>query len=92
MVGGCTGTADADTDLVSEIVMQENMVIIPAGLQPFTYYVGEPLEVITIESHASRGARLAVWGLRDGQLAQLAATPHIGTRHRVAQAFDVSDG
>lgn len=39
-------------------------------------------EVITIESHASRGARLAVWGLRDGQLALLAATPHIGTRFR----------
>ena len=56
MVGVCTGTADADTDLVSEIVMQENMVIIPAGLQPFTYYVGESLEVITIES------RSGAWG------------------------------
>jgi hypothetical protein len=39
-------------------------------------------EVITIESSDTQGARLAVWGLRDGRLVQIAATPHIGTRFR----------
>ncbi|WP_425039652.1 FG-GAP repeat domain-containing protein [Primorskyibacter sp. S187A] len=39
-------------------------------------------EVITVESHETRGARLAIWGLRAGELRQIAATPHIGTRFR----------
>jgi len=39
-------------------------------------------EVITIESSDTQGARLAVWGLRDGQLSQIVATPFIGRRFR----------
>lgn len=39
-------------------------------------------EVITVESHAELGARLAVWGLVDGRLARRAATDPIGTRFR----------
>ncbi|WP_108853268.1 FG-GAP repeat domain-containing protein [Albidovulum aquaemixtae] len=39
-------------------------------------------EVIVVESHEARGARLAVWGLKDGKLARLAATPFIGRRFR----------
>lgn len=39
-------------------------------------------EVITVESHESQGARLAVWGWKDDALTPLAATPFIGTRHR----------
>ncbi|MCK0148994.1 VCBS repeat-containing protein [Marivita sp. S6314] len=42
---------------------------------------GSP-EVITIESSDTQGGRLAVWGLRDGRLVQIVATPHIGTRFR----------
>lgn len=52
MVGICTGSSDADTDLVSEVIRQEPMVIIPSGLAPLTYYVGERLDVITIESRS----------------------------------------
>ena len=39
-------------------------------------------EVIVVEAHEEEGARLAVWGLREGRLAPLAATPFIGTRFR----------
>ena len=39
-------------------------------------------ELIAVESDAALGARLAVWGLREGRLARLAATPFIGTRFR----------
>ena len=56
MVGLCTGTAEADTDLVSEIIRMEPMVLIPSGLQAFDYAPGDPLEVITIES------RSGAWG------------------------------
>ncbi len=58
MVGICTGSADADTDLVSEIVRQEPMVIIPSGLQPLDYKVGEALDVITIESRSGAWASI----------------------------------
>jgi hypothetical protein len=39
-------------------------------------------EVIAVEAHEERGARLAVWGLRAGHLEQLAASPFIGIRFR----------
>ena len=53
---------------------------------------GNP-EVIVVETSDTLGARLAVWGLRDGQLKQLATTPHIGRRFRwlaVAGAADMN--
>jgi len=52
MVGICTGSPDADTDLQSEVLRLEPMVIIPSALNPLVYEVGEPLEVITIESRS----------------------------------------
>jgi hypothetical protein len=44
---------------------------------------GRP-EVVVVESHVQRGARLAVWGYSDrgADLTRLAATPFIGARHR----------
>ena len=39
-------------------------------------------EIITIEASDTEGARLGIWGVRDGRLVPLAATPHIGTRFR----------
>ena len=56
MVGICTGSPDADTDLVSEVIRQEPMVIIPSGLKPLKYRIGDPLDVMTIES------RSGAWG------------------------------
>lgn len=56
MVGICTGSSDADTDLVSEVIRQEPMVIIPSGLEPLKYKLGKPLQVLTIES------RSGAWG------------------------------
>ena len=56
MVGICTGSSDADTDLVSEVIRHEPMVIIPSGLQPLKYKLGKPLQVLTIES------RSGAWG------------------------------
>ena len=56
MVGICTGSPDADTDLVSEVIRQEPMVIIPSGLKPLKYRSGDTLDVMTIES------RSGAWG------------------------------
>ncbi len=52
MLGICTGSPDADTDLQSEVIRRENMVILPSGLQPIDYRVGDELDVITIESRS----------------------------------------
>ncbi|WP_292293348.1 VCBS repeat-containing protein [Marivita sp.] len=48
-------------------------------------------ELVVVESHETRGARLAVWGLVDGALVQLAATPHIGTRFRWLAPVAIAD-
>ncbi|MBV1906574.1 MAG: LysR family transcriptional regulator [Pseudomonadales bacterium] len=56
MVGLCTGSSDAETDLQSELLRLEPMVILPSLLQTIEYEVGEPLDVITIES------RSGAWG------------------------------
>ena len=58
MVGICTGSSGADTDLQSEIVRLEPMVIIPSALEPFDYEVGEQLDVITIESRSGAWASI----------------------------------
>ena len=52
MVGICTGSPDSDTDLQSEILRLEPMVIIPSALDPIAYRVGDELAVITIESRS----------------------------------------
>jgi DNA-binding transcriptional LysR family regulator len=52
MLGICTGSPDADTDLLSEVIRREAMVILPAGLTPIDYRIGDPLDVITIESRS----------------------------------------
>ena len=58
MVGLCTGSPDADTDLVSEVVRREPMVVIPSGLVALEYRVGDPLSVITIESRSGAWASI----------------------------------
>jgi len=52
MLGICTGSPDADTDLLSEVIRLEPMVILPSGLRPLVYRIGDPLRVITIESRS----------------------------------------
>jgi hypothetical protein len=39
-------------------------------------------EILTVESHETQGARLAIWHVRTATLRRLIATPHIGTRFR----------
>lgn len=39
-------------------------------------------EIVTVESHAAKGARLAIWAVRDRALVRVAATPYIGRRFR----------
>ena len=58
MVGICTGYSDADTDLQSEIIRREPMVIIPAALVPISYRIGDELAVITIESRSGAWASI----------------------------------
>ncbi len=65
MVGICTGSPDADTDLVSEVIRQEPMVIIPSGLKALKYRRGDSLDVMTIES------RSGAWGSIEENMQQL---------------------
>ena len=58
MVGICTGSSDSDLDLVSELIMEEQMVIIPSALKKFKYQVGDSLDVITIESRSGAWASI----------------------------------
>jgi len=58
MVGICTGFSDAETDLQSEVMHLEPMVIIPSGLAELDYRVGDRLEVITIESRSGAWASI----------------------------------
>lgn len=52
MVGICTGSADSETDLQSEVLRLEPMVIVPSALTSIDYRVGDELSVITIESRS----------------------------------------
>lgn len=52
MVGVCTGSATLDTDLQSEVLIQEPMVIIPAGLKHVSLPDKGEIGVITIEDHS----------------------------------------
>lgn len=65
MVGICTGSSDADTDLVSEVIREEQMVIIPSGLSQLAYRRGDALSVITIES------RSGAWGSIEEVMSEL---------------------
>ena len=58
MVGICTGASDTESDLQSEVMHHEPMVVIPSGLQPIEYSVGDRLEVITIESRSGAWASI----------------------------------
>ena len=58
MVGICTGSADAESDLQSDIVYLEPMVIVPTGLKHIAYRIGDPLQVMTIESRSGAWAAM----------------------------------
>lgn len=48
-------------------------------------------EVIVVESHQDKGARMAIWGMVGTTPAPIAATPHIGTRFRWLAPIGVAD-
>jgi hypothetical protein len=48
-------------------------------------------EVVTVETDLSLGARLAIWGVRDGVFGLVAATPFIGRTHRWLAVAGVAD-
>ncbi len=52
MVGVCTGSDVLDTDLQSEVLSKEPMVIIPSGLKPIKFPAKGELGVITIEDYS----------------------------------------
>ncbi len=60
MVGVCTGSSDADTDLQSELLRLEPMVLIPSACEPLDYSPGQPLSVLTIESRSGAWASIDV--------------------------------
>lgn len=48
-------------------------------------------EIVTIETHLQKGAQLAVYGLVNGALKKLTATPHIGRSHRWLAPIGAAD-
>ncbi len=58
MVGICTGYADAEADLRSEIIVREPMVIIPAALETWQPQPDEAINVLTIESRSGAWASI----------------------------------
>lgn len=52
IAGVCTGSDILDTDLQSEVLMRESMVIIPSALEPFEFPWRGELPVITIENYS----------------------------------------
>ncbi|WP_417524518.1 VCBS repeat-containing protein [Marinovum sp.] len=50
-----------------------------------------PAEIIVVESHRDKGARLAVWALTDDTLQRIASTPFIGTRFRWLAPLGAAD-
>ena len=52
MIGVCTGSDTLDTDLQSEVLYRESMVIIPQGLERIDFSEKEGLGVITIEDYS----------------------------------------
>ncbi len=52
MVGVCTGSDSLDTDLQSEVLTQESMVIIPSACEQITFPKRGELQVITIEDYS----------------------------------------
>ncbi|SFQ14806.1 Repeat domain-containing protein [Roseivivax halotolerans] len=48
-------------------------------------------EIITVETHAERGARLAIWQVSEGRLSPLARTPFIGQTNRWLAPAGVAD-
>lgn len=50
-----------------------------------------PEEVITVESHRDRGARLAIWGLSPDGVQRIAATGYIGRRFRWLAPLGAAD-
>lgn len=51
----------------------------------------DPPEIVVVESHRARGARLAVWGIRDNVFRRVAATPFIGARFRWLAPLGAAD-
>jgi DNA-binding transcriptional LysR family regulator len=52
MLGVCTGSSDLETDLQSELIKVEPMVIIPSGLKKIRFPEQGELGVITIEDYS----------------------------------------
>lgn len=48
-------------------------------------------DIVVVEADLAAGAQLSIYGLRWGRLAKIAATPHIGTRHRWLAPVAVAD-
>jgi VCBS repeat protein len=48
-------------------------------------------EIVVIETDPPQGAQLAIYGLRDGSVTKLAATPHIGRTHRWLAPIGAAD-
>ena len=71
--GGATIDVALPDDLVFEDAGGPRAVDLDGDAEP---------ELLTVESHQQKGARLAVYARRGGTIQRIAATPFIGTRFR----------
>ncbi len=85
--------ADQCTDETEtqEAVLPESMVF--EDLQPRLIDLDgdQHPEIITVESSDTEGARLAIWGVKSGELQRLAATPYIGRAFRWLAPIGAAD-
>ena len=81
-------TEEAETQ---EAVLPESMVF--EDLQPRLVDLDgdQQPEIITVESSDTEGARLAIWGVKSGELQRLAATPYIGRAFRWLAPIGAAD-
>ena len=72
----------ADSDCAMQVTLGNNSVF--EDVTPrIADVTGDGInDIITIESHADKGASLAIYGFTDGRLQKISSTPHIGQSYR----------
>ncbi|HIG39822.1 MAG TPA: LysR family transcriptional regulator [Gammaproteobacteria bacterium] len=88
MVGVCTGSDSLDTDLQSEVLFLEPMVIVPSALKPIKWPQKEKLDVITIEDYSGAWRSFK----RDAERLKIRRTVSLESFFSVAQMAMVGFG